>query len=281
VLFGAAILTRSEAGVLLLAALIVWKLATPSWRRFAGRSAPLVLAAVAAVAPWTVRNAITMHSFVPVVSGIGHTLLAGHQSDPYNPYHVFPEAKFQQQYKDLPFPQYEIKVEQASTREALKFIIHHPHDELLVFPFEKLFHLYRDDADALSWVRGARLPSVPAPQIYSVAVEDRWAALANGYYWVIMLAAIAGIPLWFSIRDKKRLLIILLVVGWTAAHLLFLPTPRYHSPLTPLFALWAAVTAVAVFDAIARRRAPARSSVGPAPDGEAESLQERNVDQSR
>ena len=50
-------------------------------------------AAVLVVMPWTVRNAISMHAFVPVTSAAGHTLLAGHQSDPYNPYHVFPEAK--------------------------------------------------------------------------------------------------------------------------------------------------------------------------------------------
>jgi hypothetical protein len=244
--------------VLLVAALIVWKLATPSWRRFAVRSSPVVLAAVAAVAPWTIRNAITMHAFVPVVSGIGHTILAGHQSDPYSPYHVFPEIPIQQKYADVPLPKREILIEREATREGIDFIIHHPRDELLVFPFEKFYHLYRDDSEGFKWVQGAFPSERPAVETISPFVQHRLSRIADNYYFAVMLLALGGLLLSFSLKDKRRLLLVLFVAGWTAAHLMFLPTSRYHAPLTPIFALWAALSVVVVYDflraQLARRR---------------------------
>jgi 4-amino-4-deoxy-L-arabinose transferase-like glycosyltransferase len=265
VLFGAAILTRSEAGVLLVVALIVWKLVTPSWRRFAVRSGPFVIAAVAAVAPWTIRNAVVMHAFVPVVSGIGHTLLAGHQSDPYNPYHVFPEIPIQQKYADVPLPEREIMIEREATRQSIKFIVTHPGDEL-IFPFEKFYHLYRDDGEGAKWVQGAFFDRDTAPLTISLSVQQRLLRIADSYYVVLMLLAGGGLLLAFSLKDKRRLLLVLVVAGWTAAHLAFLPTSRYHAPLTPIFALWAAVFVVAAYDFAASRlgrRAPTAPPRGP------------------
>ena len=74
--------------------------------------------------------------------------------------------------------------------------------------------------------------------------EDMWSLLADSYYYVVMVFALAGIPFWFSIRDKRKLLLVLFLLAWTGAHLLFVPGPRYHAPLMPLFSIWAAVAAV-------------------------------------
>ncbi|HUS83400.1 MAG TPA: glycosyltransferase family 39 protein [Dehalococcoidia bacterium] len=253
-IFGVALLARGEGAALLLAALVAWRLVAPSWRQFGREAGLFTAAAVLVVIPWTVRNAISMHAFVPVSSALGHTLLAGHQEDPYNPYHVFPEAKIQEEYSYLPFPEREIKVENVALRQSISFAVHHPLEEAY-FPFVKFYHLFRSDADAIGWINGwftdGRLLA------FSQQAKDMWSELANGYYRMVMLWAGLGIPLWFSIRDPKKLLLMLFVGAWVAVHVMLWPSGRYHAALTPIFALWAAVPLIAVYDTLVTRRSRA------------------------
>jgi len=263
-LFGATALLRAEAGILLLVVLLVWKLAIPSWREFARQGALLLIGAALAVMPWTVRNAIAMDAFIPIASGVGHTFLAGHQQDPYDPYSVFPETHLRLKYSYLPFPEREVKVERESLREGLEFMVSHPAYEVQLL-FEKLYNLYRDDSDALKWIRGAwvhasevewlkdswveSLDRVGEPVVaIPPSAEDNWSRLADGYYYAVMLCALIAAPLWLSFRDRKRLLVILFVAGWTLAHLMFVPGPRYHAPLIPIFCLWAALILAAAWE---------------------------------
>jgi 4-amino-4-deoxy-L-arabinose transferase-like glycosyltransferase len=253
-LFGVALLARGEGAVLLLAALVVWRLAVSSWRRYVREAGVFVAAAVLVVLPWTVRNAVSMHAFVPVSSALGHTLLAGHQSDPYNPYHVFPEAKIQEKYAAVPFPEREIKVENEALRTSVSFAVHHPVDEAY-FPFVKFYHLFRSDADALGWVNS--WSADPRPVLLSPAVKNAWARLANAYYIPLMIIAGLGIPLWFSVNDRGKLILVFFVGAWVATHLMLWPSGRYHVALTPVFSLWAAVAIVAAYDMSLRRRGAA------------------------
>jgi len=266
VLFGAAALFRAEAPVLLLVVLFVWRLAVPSWRAFLRPAALLTAGAVLAVTPWTIRNAITMDKFIPISTGAGHTLLAGHQDDPYDSRSDFPEAHLREKYENLPFPERETKVEDEAMEEAIDFMFSHKRYEVRLV-FEKLWHLYEDDDDALRWMRGPQAPlgagwqvdngegssrHIEYPVLYmSPSAEEWWSRLADGYYYAVMGAVILGLPLWFSLRDKEKFLLVMFVVGWTLAHLLFMPRPRYHAPLLPVFALWASVTLVAFWDLVA------------------------------
>jgi 4-amino-4-deoxy-L-arabinose transferase-like glycosyltransferase len=272
VLCGLAALTRSEAAVLLVAALVVLKLVVPSWRRFARQGSLLVAGAVLIIAPWTVRNAFVMKAFIPIVSGMGHTLLSGHQDDPYNPYHVLPEAKLRIQYAYLPFPERETKVEDVALHEAIHFIVTHPAYEVQLL-FEKSYHMYKDDSDALLWIRGTFFNSADAPWLVTTwfhstgekvvtippAAEANWSHLADSYYYLALLAALAGVPLWFSLKDRKRFFLVLIVLGWTGAHIMFIPSPRYHAALIPILCLWAAVPLAFAWDRLRPR--PARVEI--------------------
>lgn len=73
-LVGLAELTRTNAAVLALPlGFAVWR--TPRLRlRALAAPATLVAAALATVAPWTIRNALVMHAFVPVSTEVGYTL---------------------------------------------------------------------------------------------------------------------------------------------------------------------------------------------------------------
>jgi len=264
VLFGAFALMRGEALAFVPVALIVWKLAVPSWRRFAGGAALMLCAMALAIAPWTVRNAITMDAFIPIASGLGHTFLSGHQNDPYDPWSIFPEAKIAEQYSNVPYPEREMKIESEALRQGLDFAKSNPRYEVQL-PFEKLFNMYKVDDDAIVWIGGGWIDASKAPWLQGSWVqsldkvgtpvvtippgeERNWKHLANGYYFAVMLTAAASVVAWFSIRDRQKLLLVMMVAAWTAMHLVFMPGSRYHAPLLPLFALWAAAGLVLVWD---------------------------------
>ncbi len=75
VLVGAAELTRTNALVLLLPlALALWTAQPRRGRRALMRVSAMVAAAVLTVVPWTVRNLLTFHAFIPVSTEVGYTV---------------------------------------------------------------------------------------------------------------------------------------------------------------------------------------------------------------
>jgi 4-amino-4-deoxy-L-arabinose transferase-like glycosyltransferase len=75
VLIGAAELTRTNAVVLLIPlAFAVWSARRGRSLRALALPATVVAAAALTVAPWTIRNYVVLHSFVPVSTEVGYTL---------------------------------------------------------------------------------------------------------------------------------------------------------------------------------------------------------------
>lgn len=89
-LIGIAELTRTNAAVLLLPlGLAVWTL-RPRWQpRALLTPAIVILAATATVAPWTIRNGVVLHAFVPVSTEVGYTI-AGTYDDASRNDHRWP-----------------------------------------------------------------------------------------------------------------------------------------------------------------------------------------------
>jgi hypothetical protein len=156
----------------------------------------------------------------------------------------------------VPFPERETKVENEELRTSISFAVHHPLDEAY-FPFVKFYHFFRSDADALGWINS--WSADPRPVLLSPAVKDAWSRLANVYYIPLMIIAGLGIPLWFSVKDKRKLILIFFVGAWVGTHLMLWPSGRYHVALTPIFSLWAAVAIIAAYDMIEARRGLAAS----------------------
>jgi hypothetical protein len=106
----------------------------------------------------------------------------------------------------------------------------------------------------VAWVNAWAPAPDTRPQLLSTQQEDNFSALANVYYVAVMLVAVAGVPFWFSLKDKRKLLLVLFVAAWVAIHLELWPLGRYHVPLEPIFCLWAGLTLVTVYDWLIRHR---------------------------
>jgi len=243
VLAGLAILTRSNGALLLLPLLVAARPRRP-WRDLHSYRAPLALLActVVTVAPWTVRNAIVMHRFVPVSDQAG--TLAG----TYNAYSrahggIWVLANLDPAYARLyqrERPRGEVTLDAEFRAAALRFAEHHPS--------------YVVSAAARNTLRLFNLGGLPYER--GIVAGDyglgaRWAyVLVYGLLPFLVLAvagaATAGAraaPRWFWAIPVLML-----------STILVLATNRFRAPIDPFIAMLAALGAVALFDRLRRPR---------------------------
>lgn len=235
-LAGAMALCRSNGFVLLIALAVgVW----PVTRRLgrgrregAKRVAVLLLSGAAVVAPWTIRNAVVMRSFIPVSDELGGTL-----AGTYNPVsaHDVNGPGFWRLYTQI--PQYERATSQLVsgpepafqsrlTHLAVQYAEHHPAyvAQVAWYNTRRLFGFNRLSLSQFNAsVAGVTSPRVAGAGVYSL--------------WAISALALAGL---LSRRVRRGLPGFV----WLAGGLLFLSivfvnseAPRLRLPIDPFVLL--------------------------------------------
>src|SRR6202035_4178304 len=119
-------------------------------RRVLRRQGGIKLAAMLAfVVPWTVRNAIVMHSFIPLSTDFASTFWGGHNPDA-NGGPVEPSQQLLAQIKTPPTnPKRELQIQSLLRSKAISWMLSHPLDELQLIP-EKLIALGSGDGQAIA-----------------------------------------------------------------------------------------------------------------------------------
>jgi 4-amino-4-deoxy-L-arabinose transferase-like glycosyltransferase len=250
VLMGLAILGRANALILLL------PLAWAVWRYGSWRSVAVLLAAAAlTVLPWTVRNAVELHHFVPVSTQFGSALAGTYNSDAMNDREnpaSWRSLKRVSDYQDI-FSRVRTTNEAVLEKElrsaSLDFIKEHPAYVLTVGYWTTRRML---DLASLDW-------SIHTAS--TISVGRFWGVVGVICFWVFALLAVAGAftarareaPLWFwSVPLLMYLGVVFLVVE----------TPRYRSAIDPFVVLLAALAlTIAVRDRRANSGAPASERV--------------------
>jgi 4-amino-4-deoxy-L-arabinose transferase-like glycosyltransferase len=257
-LLGYGAITRGEGSVVVLAVLLIWWLAWSGWRPFLRRSALLLVGVALVMVPWSIRNFITFRAPVFVSTAVGSALWQGNRADAYTPHDWGFDTKFYDEYADVPYPRKEVEMNNAALREAVDFIVHNPGTEAGLL-FKKIYHLYREDAIGLVWIdQAGGQQSIPD------SLEPKLETVANAYYFVVLGWAVLTAPFWFSFRDRSRFLLPLVILVLTAAHLVFIPNPRYHFAFIPILCILSAQGFVVVW----RRLMPAHAGTaeGRAPE---------------
>jgi 4-amino-4-deoxy-L-arabinose transferase-like glycosyltransferase len=236
---GLAVLTRANGLVLLLPLAVgVWTVRPRwSWRALAP-PALLVAVALATVAPWTVRNAVELHAFVPVSTQLGSALAGTYNDearlDRENPAswrslrRVDDYRHIYAQVGTIPEPTLEKKFRSAS----LHYIGNHPAYVATVafWTTRRLLEL-----GGLDWARHTYA---------TVSVEPGWANAGIVLFWVVALLAVAGA---FTVRARRTPLFVWAVPALMYLSVVFLvvETPRYRSPIDPFVILLAALAVTA------------------------------------
>jgi 4-amino-4-deoxy-L-arabinose transferase-like glycosyltransferase len=247
---------RGETILLALPLIVVWAVASRSFLSGLRYGAIAVAATGLVILPWVVRNWVEMGYPVLMSTGSSENLIAGHWPGADGKGSFIPILEVDYKYEGVPFPENETLVYKEETRRAISFALHNPGTELKVIP-QKLYEFYRADSKVMLWIQKGTLDA-PA---FSSAAEARWEALANVYYWIALAAAAIGAPLWFSLRDPRKVLLLMIVVYYSFLFgFVFIGEQRFHSALIPLLCVFAAVSLVALAERVRRRPAAPRQA---------------------
>lgn len=236
-LVGLAILTRANGAVILIPLLFAfWQ--PHAWRERSAYMAPALFLACAAVviAPWTVRNAITMDAFVPVSDQDGYTLVGTYNDTARDLGGAWVPASLDERLRRFIEQRRhwnEVKLGSALRSEARQYALDHPGYVLTVAKHNTL-QLF-----SLSW------EDEKIGQRVGAGLGKNWAALtALGFYPFLALALLGLLvrawrpaPVWFW-----AIPVLLLSVIMVAA------SSRFRAPIDPFLLMLAAGASVWLFD---------------------------------
>jgi 4-amino-4-deoxy-L-arabinose transferase-like glycosyltransferase len=229
-LMGGAVLTRGQGIVLLPIAVTYWWARSGPVRtlRYSGIAVAFF---AAALAPWTVRNAIQMHAFIPISTNSASVLRIGHAPDSTG-YTLWTRDDVGGVPMDqsLYRPDWEVRSYRTYPRRAIDYALGHPQRELQLSGL-KLYHTYRSDVGVISW-----LTTIDATPFHPAGLKDAlWYVFTYSYY-TIFFATVLSVPFWLR-RRPERMLLASVFVFWSLFHIVFVGDVRYHVPLFPFFAI--------------------------------------------
>ena len=242
-LTGMATLTCGQGALLLPIAGLYW-LTSSGWRTAAQSSAIALVATAAVIAPWTIRNAVELHAFVPVSTNSGAALRVGHNEDSIGTTKwTDDDVGGFKMWESLYRPDWEVQGYRAYTRLAINYALTHPVHEIELAA-RKVYHLYRSDSTVLPW-----LTTLGATPLEPDGLEGALRYVLDISYYGLIFVAIGSAVFWFR-RIPSRWLLVNVLLVWTLFHMAFLGEPRYHVPLYPLYFIAAAGGGLAIYDRV-------------------------------
>jgi 4-amino-4-deoxy-L-arabinose transferase-like glycosyltransferase len=227
-LVGISLYVRPSGEFVLLGALVSWWVAA-GWRRGIAHTVIAALVAVAVVAPWTVRNAIVLHGFLPIsmqdAAAYG-TFNSQAAHDPVFPYAWRKAPPDAQALLNPAHPLSDIALHSKLIHLAESYIKAHPVSV----------------AEAFFWNGLSRLWDIRrrSRALVEVAFEGRSRPVTEAglySYWVLLVLALLG--LWRA-RSRRMLVlgVLALALGASVTFTVEAGT-RYRAPLEPLIAVLA------------------------------------------
>ena len=246
-LTGLAILARANALILLLPLVFAAWDRKPRWSlQSLGPPVALVLVAVLAIVPWTVRNYRTLHHFVPVSTQLGSALAGTYNSEART------DREHPASWRSLRgVPSYadivrnvsrtnEAVLEKRLRHRAERYALDHPGYVATVAYWTTRRAL---DLDRLSWSRHTAR---------TVSVGAGWADAGVYCFWLFAVLALAG-AFTGSARRAPWYVWAFPALMYLSVVFLVIETPRYRTPLDPFIVILAALALVAAGRRLARR----------------------------
>jgi 4-amino-4-deoxy-L-arabinose transferase-like glycosyltransferase len=251
-LSGLATLTHENAALILLPLLAaVWRVGP---RRLLA-PALLILTAALMIAPWTIRNAVVMHRFIPVSDETGITLVgtynAASAADSIVPYkwRIFygipGERPLIRQASHLTEPEIGDRLQS----QALHYIAEHPFAPLDAGYHNTLKLLELEGSYA--WKASAKAVSLPAGD----------ARLGVTSFWVLGLLALAGAFTRMTRAAPRWVWVVPLLLSLSVV-LVNVETPRFRAPVDPFLVLLASAGLATAAGWLSRRVLRHRAPVG-------------------
>lgn len=273
-LCGLAVLTRPQAGLLVVPALVLAGLLSGAGiRRSALAAALLTMGILLMVLPWGVRNQVRLGSFVPVSTNTGDNLCIGFNPEANGGFAMAPACQADTSYTDGP------RAEVSRYRELLESAFTWARSNsgrLAHLSLSKVRITFGSDAD------GVRVTeSFGEDPFLGDRLRSRLTMMSNVYYFGVLALALVGA--WLLASDMRRgrvaqvpdsdaepagdppepnpidpakvlgWMVLLIVASSVLVPVLSFGDPRFKVPFEPLLAILAAVTLTQTRDRFLRR----------------------------
>jgi len=248
VVLGMATLTRAISKFLLFVVIPFWWFETRSIRRTARFTVLALVGFTLVVVPWMVRNYYAV-GVAKINTNSGINLFIGNQPGAGMGYNSYLADQY-----DVNDPRQEAYVDSVSWQRAKDYIFERP-GAFVVRGMVKLLFFYAYDMDALIFdvIESANEQRLNYAVVLGVLCES--------YYLIIMMAALAGLWVFFrenrSSRKPGAYLLLGVVLYWTAIHFIFFGSGRFHFPIIPILCAFAALY---IEHAVEKRRGERSSS---------------------
>jgi 4-amino-4-deoxy-L-arabinose transferase-like glycosyltransferase len=238
-LLGWATLTRNQGAVLPALLALAWLVDGAARVK---QSLLLVAAFAASLAPWTIRNALAFDAFVPVSNNGGINLFIGNNPSARGRYKFSPRMDAQLS-AAVTGPRRggpnEVAIDRYAAQLAYDWVRQQPRAAIDLWK-PKLEYLYADDEAPFGyWAK-----RVPTPEQSERLARGK---ALNAPYYLLLLglsalgACVAAVEL--TVRRKRFASLLWLpgvvVLAFTALHLLTFGDPCYHHPMMPWLAIYA------------------------------------------
>ena len=233
---------------LFLAALVVGA----GWRKALLVTLAPTLVVVAMFVPWTIRNEVRMHAFIPTSTNTGDTLCLDRNMTAQGGFRFADHDGCVD--PNLP----EVPRNSGNTRKAIEFVTHHPAREALqIVRRAKL--MFNGDHDGLYATESLHGGPALGTRPYNFL-----SSTADWYFFIILVPAIAGLVFLFrGPHPAERRIVAVAAISLLVIPLLLWGNQRFHFPLLPFMAVLAAATLDWVLTSLhARRRSDDLSVVG-------------------
>ena len=262
-LFGALALVRPEclAVAVLVAGAIFAREARFDWRRSLLRAAIFFGALAVVIAPWTIRNAVALHRFVPVSTGGGQVLFAGtYLPSGGNPERVGEEVVAHHPELFGPHAVRNLRLEQILSRLAqARYPAMESDEALSKMGREQLWDEVSEEPLEYADFVATKIGRIWSHGPRNVMREPGWEAL----HWALLALGFLGLAALARRRRWEALLIGTIFLAITAISALLVASPRRVLVMIPLLAALAGAGAAWLWTQPWRRRLAGFRSYSP------------------
>lgn len=217
-------------------------LSTHNWRAVASTLGWVLLTFTLVVAPWVVRNIVTMHA-ATISTNMGDTVCIDRYVNSSGRFRFVDEAAG---CAPSSLPEGERNTE--NLRLALRFVREHPGDEVHLIGV-RAWYMMENDRDGLQAVEGGSGEPFLGHRVRAVL-----GGIADTFFFVSLALALAGLRSFLRDRRADRIFVLCAIVTLVGVPMLLWGSTRFHIPLLPFMA----ISGASAIAAVARRVTPFR-----------------------
>jgi 4-amino-4-deoxy-L-arabinose transferase-like glycosyltransferase len=233
---GIVALVRPTIALVVVALLAARLLARMPWRETLRVIAIVTVAMVVALVPWTIRNELRLHAFVPMSTGVGITVCVSRNDEATGRLDTHIMERECQPHGHYTSPAaVDVATNSYATRRAIDWVMAHPQRELRMW-LTRTHIAFSDDTSGIGDIRF----SMSSGRLHLLTTTSDVSS------FVVLAFGAIGLVDVIRRRTRGRLFVVTTALALSTVPIILYGDPRYRVPAEPFFAILAAAGVAAV-----------------------------------